>query len=136
MKKIISILLMTIFGAFLAFAAESYTVKSVTGKVQYESAPGSWKNIEVGQKLSASTVINTSPNSILVLTGEAGDVSVKAMQKGTVQNLTTNNGKGGLKKGAGLNKNTVAGAASTNTKGVATASSRASEAKADLDWDE
>jgi len=54
------------------------------------------------------------------------------------RNLTdySKNGKGGLKKGLGLNKNAVAGAASANTKGVATASSRASEAKADLDWDE
>ncbi|MBQ4379301.1 MAG: hypothetical protein II821_08920 [Treponema sp.] len=137
MKKIFTTIVVAAFTALLAFATDSYSVKSITGKVQFEAAPGNWKNLSVGQKVSSSTVINTSPNSVLVLTGESGDVSIKAMQKGTVQALTSaGSAKGGIKKGSGISKNGVAGAATSNSKGVATASSRASEAKADMDWDE
>lgn len=139
MKKIFAIAVAAFVAVGAAFAAgsESYTVKSVTGKVQYESAPGNWKNVTAGQKLSASTVVNTSLNATLVLNDGSSDITIKAMQKGTVQTLTSGNvAAGGLKKNKGLNKNSIAAASSSNGKGVSTASSRASDEKADLNWDE
>lgn len=138
MKKglILSILAVLAVSAFAA-GPDSYVVKSVTGKVQYEAAPGNWKNLTAGQKISASTVVNTSLNSTLVVTAGSSDVTIKAMQKGTVASLTSGNvAAGGIKKSNGLNKTAVAAESTRSDKGVATASSRASEAKEDVDWDE
>ncbi|MBR1537404.1 MAG: hypothetical protein IJ630_10760 [Treponema sp.] len=134
MKKILTTVLISIFTSLAVFGAD-YSVKAVTGKVQYEASAGNWKNVSVGQILSDSTLINTSLNSSLVITGSAGDVTIKAMQKGSVKDLSSAPAKvGGLKKT--LNRNSIAGNASAASKGTATASSRASEAKADFDWEE
>ena len=64
MKKWGLFLLLAAMAVSSAFAAGlgSYKVESITGKVQYEAAPGTWKSISVGQELSASTVVNTSLN--------------------------------------------------------------------------
>ena len=61
MKKnlIFAVLLL---GAAMLFA-ENYVVKSVSGKVTYESALGKWSEVKAGQKVSDSTVLNTSVNS-------------------------------------------------------------------------
>ena len=127
-----------LFTASAMFAAESYTVKSVTGKVQYEAAPGSWKNVTAGQKISSSTVVNTSLNSTLVVADGKSSITIKAMQKGTIESLSlaAKSGSNGIKKGTGLAKSSVSDEVTGSSKGVATASSRASEAKEDIDWDE
>ncbi len=136
MKKIFFILTAALFQTLL-FAEADYVVKSVNGKVQYEVSSGNWKKVSAGQELSAKTVIDTSLNSNVVLKGKNGDVTIKSMQKGSIQELTSNVAKAGsLKKNKGLNKAGIAGASGSGGKGVATASSRASEAKADFDWDE
>ena len=57
------------------------------------------------------------------------------MQKGTVDSLLGVASSKGLKKG-GLNTTTVADQVEGTSKGIATASSRASDAKEDLDWDD
>ena len=139
MKKnlIFAVLLL---GAAMLFA-ENYEVKSVSGKVTYESAPGKWTEVKKGQKLSDSTVLNTSVNSKLVLVTEDNTtVTVKAMQKGTAESLVKANASGakGLKKNPAstIAKKSAAGAVTENSKGVATASSRASEAKEDIEIDE
>lgn len=133
-KKSVLMMVLAIFMSASIFAAGTYKVKSVTGKVTYEATPGNWKNVAVGQELSAATVINTSLNSSVVLTADDGDVTIKAMQKGTVDSLTGSNT--GLAKAKGLKASSVAGEVSGKSKGTATASSRASEAKEDVDWDE
>lgn len=116
--------------------AANYVVESVTGKVTYEATPGSWKDVTVGQELSDSTVINTGLNSTLVISVSGTKVTIKAMQKGTLDSLASAaGGAKGLKKGPAVAKDTTADATTTQ-KGVVTASSRASEAKEDLDWDE
>ncbi|MBQ6058268.1 MAG: hypothetical protein IJJ70_00720 [Treponema sp.] len=139
MKKnlIFAVLLL---GAAMLFA-ENYEVKSVSGKVTYESAPGKWSEVKKGQKLSDSTVLNTSVNSKLVLVTEDNTtVTVKAMQKGTAESLVKANASvaKGLKKNPAstIAKKSAAGAVTENSKGVATASSRASEAKEDIEIDE
>ena len=59
------------------------------------------------------------------------------MQKGTVESLTAvaTTGSVGIKKGASLS-NSANDKLEASAKSVQTASSRASEAKEDIDWDE
>ena len=139
MKKWGLFLLLVAMAVSSAFAAGlgSYKVESITGKVQYEAAPGTWKSISVGQELSASTVVNTSLNSSLVINVNGKSVTIKAMQKGTVESLTAvaTTGSVGIKKGASLS-NSANDKLEASAKSVQTASSRASEAKEDIDWDE
>ena len=137
-KKLFFVLALSLVMSASIFAAgNSYKVKQVKGKVTYEATPGNWKSVSVGQELSASTVLNTSLNSSLVLTLDDDDITIKAMQKGTVDNLVAS-ASGTAKVGAkkGLKSSSVAGEVSGKSKGTATASSRASEAKEDVDWDE
>ena len=137
MKKLICVLFAAVLGICAVFAADSYSVKSVTGKVTYEAAPGEWKNVTAGQKLSSSAVINTSLDAVLVLSGDTGDVTIKAMQKGTIQSLTASAAGGkSLKKNKGLKKNSIAGASTSNSKGVSTASTRSTNLKEDQPWDD
>lgn len=139
MKKIVVVAAMLMAAGFIS--AEKFEVKSVTGKVTYEAAPGKWVEVKVGQKLSDSTVLNTSVNSKVTIVPENGaEVTVKAMQKGTVSALS----KANVAVAKGLKKNPASTVASKriadevteSNKGVATASSRASEAKDDFEIDE
>jgi len=135
-KKSIVLVVLALFMSVSMFAKGTYKVLSVTGKVTFEVTPETWKNVAVGQELSASTVLNTSLNSSVVLANEDGtEVTIKAMQKGTVDSLLGVASSKGLKKG-GLKATSVADEVEGTTKGTATASSRASDAKEDLDWDD
>ena len=136
-KKSIVLVVLAFFMSVSMFAAGSYKVVSVTGKVTYEAAPGTWKNVSVGQELSASTVLNTSLNSDVVIAKEdGGEITIKAMQKGSVDSLVGVAFSKGIKKSGGIKKSSVGADVEGSSKGTATASSRASEAKADLDWDD
>lgn len=132
--KVFVIGLVAFFSAASLFAAGSYKVEKLTGKVTYESN-GEWKAVSAGQELSSDTNISVALNSSLVVNNGSSSVTIKAMQKGTLEKLAaTGAGKGGLKK-ASVAKN-IAGKANGAQSGVSTASSRASEAKSDLDWAE
>lgn len=135
-KKVILAVVFAVVAAY-AFAAD-YTVASVTGKVQYESAPGTWKDIAKGDVLSASTVINTGLNSKLVLKIDSDTITIKPMQKGTIEKLLSTSGvvKSGAKGKLNVAKGETADDETVKSKGISTASSRASEAKEDLEWDE
>ena len=136
-KKSILTVVLAFFMSVSLFAAGTYKVISVTGKVTYESAPETWKNVSVGQELSASTVLNTSLNSSVVIAQAGGsEITIKAMQKGSVDSLVGVASNKGLKKTGSIKKSEVAADVEGASKGTATASSRASEAKADLDWDD
>lgn len=136
-KKLIIVAALSVLFAAVVFAEGGYVVESVTGKVQYEAAPDTWKDVTVGMELSGATVVNTGLNSKLVL--KKGDLTVtfKPMQKDTVEKLAAaaNSGKTGIKKGAAVTKKDI-DTSDSKKKAVQTASSRASEAKADLEWDE
>lgn len=132
--KTLIIGMVAFFAAASLFAAGSYKVERVTGKVTYE-ANGEWKAVAVGQELAAGTNINTALNSSLVVSDGSSSATIKAMQKGSIETLASATGSKGLKK-ATLSKNNVAKKADGSQSGVATASSRASEAKKDLEWDE
>ncbi len=139
MRKL-KILVCAAFAMFVASSlfAAGYKVESFTGKVTYESAPGKWTAVEAGQELPASTVIQTGVNSTLVLSLDGAKVNIKAMQKGTIESLSSvaSSGNGGIKKGSSLKSSAVAADTNKTSKSVVTASSRASEAKADYEWDE
>lgn len=136
-KKLVVLAALSLLFAAAVFAEGGYIVQSVTGKVQYEVSPDTWKDVEVGMELSGSTVINTGLNSKLVLKNGDLTVTFKPMQKGTVDKLVASNnaGKNGVKKGAAVSKSNV-DQTTGSKKAVQTASSRASEAKEDLDWEE
>lgn len=137
-KKIIFALVFAIVSACAFAEAASYTVVSVTGKVQYEAGPGVMKDIEKGDVLSASTVINTGLNSKLVLSIDDDKITVKPMQKGTIEKLLQSAGvvKSGAKNKLNVAKSSVATDGAVDSKGISTASTRASEAKEDFDLDE
>lgn len=135
MKKVIIVLTALLAGTAL-FAAD-YEVKSVKGKVTYESA-GKKIDVKTGQKLSDSTILNTGLNSSIVIVNSGKEIVIKAMQKGTVDELIKANVvEKGLKRNPSKTSaaNSIA-AAQTSKQGVATASSRASSAQEDFEWDE
>ena len=139
MRKV-KVLVCAAFAMFIATSlfAAGYKVESFTGKVTYESAPGTWTAVADGQELPASTVIQTGVNSTLVLSLDGSKINIKAMQKGTIESLTAvaSTGNGGIKKGSSLRSSAVAADSSKTSKSVVTASSRASEAKEDYGWEE
>jgi len=122
MKKLLVLVVSLLAGAVLF--AESYSVKSVTGKATYaESEKGKQKPVTVGMTLSDDTVLTISMNSKVVITQEDGsDITLRTPTKATVSELI--DAKigiaGGAKKG----------------KGTATASSRASDVMAEGSLDD
>lgn len=135
MKKLLALLLVLFTGTML-FAA-TYVVEAVVGNVTYEAAPGKFEKVKVGQELSASTVLNTGLNSSVDVNLDGKKITIKAKQKGTVESLyvAAAPSKGGLKKQSIAKANAVDSADGIR-EGVATASSRASEAKEDFTWEE
>jgi hypothetical protein len=110
----------------------------VTGKVELEVSAGKWEAIAEGAKLAPSAVVNTGLNSTLVL--KVGDklVSIKAMQKGTVDKLVagTASAKSGVKIGAKAKDSSVDADDVQGRTNVSTASTRASDATKDIEWAE
>ena len=137
MKKLFTLFLALFVGTMLYAATDSYVVDSIVGTVTYEKAPGKFEKVSVGQELSASTVLKTGLNSSVVLKLNDKSVTIKAKQTGSAESLFGAAGpaKGGLKRQS-IVKAGDAEIADVNREGVATASSRASEAKEDFTWDE
>lgn len=120
-------------------ATQDFTVKSVTGKVEREVSAGSWEAVTPGMKLAPSAVVNTGLNSSLVLNSGERVVTIKAMQKGSIDKLVATNtaAKGGIKIGAKVSESSVNTDSDKNkTTNVSTASTRASDATKDLEWAE
>ena len=137
MKKLFTFFLALFVGTMLFAATGSYVVESVVGNVTYEKAPGKFEKVKVGQELSASTVLNTGLNASVVVVFDGKSITIKAKQKGTVESLyvAAAPSKGGLQKKS-IAKADAVDSADGKREGVATASSRASEAKEDFTWDE
>ena len=137
MKRLIALIMVLFAGTMLFAATGSYVVESIVGNVTYEKAPGQFEKVTVGQELSASTVLNTGLNSSVVINYDGKSITIKAKQKGNVESLciNANPSKGGLKRQV-VTKADAEDTADGKREGVATASSRASDAKADYTWDE
>ena len=125
-------------GIFAQAAKTEYTVKTVTGKVEYEVSAGKWAPVKIGMKLMPAAVVSTGLNSALVLTAADRTVTIKAMQKGTVDALAGGvaAGKGGVKIGAAVTDSTVTDGTGQTRTNISTASTRASDATKDLEWAE
>lgn len=141
-KKVMALLglsmLVCSLTVFAEAAATEYVVQSVTGKVEREVSAGKFEAVTEGLKLAPSTVINTGVNSTLVV--KAGDrlVTIKAMQKGTIDKLVAGvaSGKSGIKLGAKAATTNVTAEDGQERKNVSTASTRASVATEDINWAE
>ena len=134
MKKILTIIIMNLL--FATVFAESYKVLDVVGKVYVGS-----EQVAVGQVLSEEDILNVRPQATITL--QIFDGIEKRTFKGPNNKIAVKNawvesaiGKGGLKKGTIVKASAVAPAIESTRKGVATAASRASEAKEDFEWDE
>ncbi|WP_407397524.1 hypothetical protein [Treponema sp.] len=135
MRKSFIKLIMLCFGV-IAFA-DAYTVKSVDGKVTYEDNKGHSIDVKTGMQIESDWEVSTGLNSALVVTKDGKDFTVKPMKKGKLSDLASSSSvKTGVKIGSKVTKKDIARAAGKTTKGVSTASSRASEAKADVEWEE
>jgi hypothetical protein len=135
MKKICALLLFGLVFSAMVFAADTYTVQSVAGKVEREVSPGKWEAVAAGATLTGATVINTGINSTLVLKSGSRSVTVPAMKKGTVETLAAAGGSAGIRIGGKVSTSDTSVTA-RGTVNVSTASTRASEAAEDLEWAE
>ena len=124
------------FAAFADTAAQNVVVQTVTGKVEREVTAGKWEAVTAGMKLSSTEVINTGLNASVVLKAGERLVTVKAMQKGTVESLTsgTATAKPGIKLGAKVTQSNVSADSDQARTNISTASTRASDATKDLEW--
>jgi hypothetical protein len=135
-QKILAVLALGLVFSGPLFAGDSYTVQSVTGKVEREVAPGKWEAVKESAVLTGATVINTGLNASLVLKEGAKTITIRAMQKGTVENLAAAGSSGGVRIGGKIfSSNTAISARGTSN--TSTASTRASEA-ADpgIEWED
>lgn len=138
MKKVLSFFAVLMIACVALFAEKKsvYTVSSVVGKVTYEIANGEWTDVKVGMSLDMDANVNIGLNSTLSVYSESGEsFSIKPMKKGKLNELATAQ-KTGIKIGSKLTKSDIAVASANVTKGTLTASSRASAAKADVEWEE
>lgn|SRR5574344_498740 len=115
-----------------------YKVKSVTGKVTYEVSNDEWAPVTVGMFLDEGATVSTGLNSTLVVVLDGSTTTIKPMKKGKLGELIAlASTKGSVKVGSKVTKSDITDDnEKTTTKGVSTASSRASEAKEDVEWDE
>lgn len=127
MKKFILSILLS-FSLFSMYA-ETYEVLTVIGKVSYEKA-GKWKNIKAGEKVSDECEFKIEENSSITLNVNDKRVTIRGPRSSVLANLLKE--KSSVKKPA-ANNSVKKGSSVDNTKkatkGVATASSRASDSQ-------
>lgn len=127
MKKLLISLLVS-FSLFSLYA-ENYEVLTVIGKVSYEKA-GKWKNAKVGEKISdecnfkieegSSITLNINEKRVTLRGPRSNDLASLLKEKISVKKTAANSS---VKKGSTVDTTKKA------SKGVATASSRASESQ-------
>jgi hypothetical protein len=129
MKKLLFLLM---FNVFFAYAGE-YEVKEVVGKVEKESSIDIWEKVEIGSIITSLTNVDIGLNSTLILRDDENIITLSSMQKGVVENLIKSS-KGIRIGGKISNSNTNITARGTGN--ISTASTRASEATKDIEWEE
>lgn len=127
---------MTFCCVIFAEKKAGYTVASITGKVTYEVSNGEWVEVKAGMTLDTDANVNVGLNSTLVVEMDGTKYTIKPMKKGKLAELAAVNLKGGVKVGSKITQSDIAEASTRTSKGSATASSRASEAKADVLWED
>jgi len=128
MKKIVVLLVMICILAGSVFA-QSYSVQSVTGRVQRE-AGNNRVDVTAGDTLTADTVVHTGVGASLVLREGDRTLTIPAARNGRVGELVS------ASSGVRISGNVArvdTGAIGRTTAQVATASARAADAAADDD---
>ena len=137
-KKVVVLVSVFALALSCAFAEKKsqYKVQSLVGKVTYQVSATEWAPVTDGMELDEGTVVSTGLNSTLVVLLDGKSTTIKPMKKGKLNELLAlASTKGSVKVGSKVTKADVA-ADTTTKKGISTASSRASEAKDDVEWDE
>ena len=134
MKHIKRIVFLAIFVCMVtafAFAAENFTVQSVTGKVQREA--GNQKiDVKVGDVINGDTVIITGVAASIVVKDSAGKTyTINAVQNGKVAELTKQ--AAGTRIGGNVSRSNTDAATRTAGQSATTASARASDQAGDDD---
>ena len=128
MKKLVVLTVMFCFLAGAVFA-QSYTVQSVTGRVQRE-AGATRIDVRAGETIAADVIIHTGVGASLVLNQGTNVFTIPAVRSGTVEELVISSA------GARISGNVArveTGTIVRTTGQVSTASARASDAAADDD---
>jgi len=128
MKKVVFLLVLMFVLTVCAFA-QSYTVQSVTGRVQQDKA-GERVEIKAGETLSGDTVIYTGIGASIVLKEGDKTYTIKAARSGKVSELATTASTVQI---SGNVAKTDTAAVTRTTAQASTASARASEAAQDDD---
>ena len=140
MKKLVmTMLVLSALVCSMAVFAETvkteYIVQSVTGKVDYEASAGVWKAVTEGSKLSSTAVITTGINSKLIVKIDSRSITIKPLQKGTLEELIAKSvasGSSGITIGAKATDSSVTADSGTKHTNISTASTRASQATEDI----
>ena len=128
MKKIVVLAVLMCALAVCTFA-QNYTVQSVSGRVERESG-GSRVVVNVGDTLTADTVIHTGVGASLVLKEGEKNFTVPGARSGKTGELATTSS---MVRIAGNIAHTDTGAVNRTTVQTSTASARASDAALDED---
>ena len=135
MKKFITVFFAILLMSCSVFA-KTYKVKKIIGKVYHDDKTPIIKE----DVLDDSTPINMGVNcKIYIMCIKDGyEYSLGPAKKGTVKNLIDEkmSKKNKFLIGSTVTKSDVSNEDIKATKGISTASTRASEAKQDVEWDE
>jgi len=121
MKKIVFLVIIMAVAAASAFA-QTYTVDSVTGRVQRD-AGGRMVDVRVGDVLADDTVIRTAVGASVVLIDAGNSFTIPAGRNGKIEELIS-----GTARIGGNVSSVDTGTVSRTTGQVSTASARASVA--------
>lgn len=144
MKKFFSIFILMALFVTSVFAVDRYTIIKVTGNVVKFERNGEMVNASVGTTIGTNVVIQVGLNCELVVCDDVDEFHIKGIINQTdrktlgqaIEDLNKKVSKNGLKKANGpIIANTVKKDKGPSNS-VSTASSRASEAKEDLEWDD
>ena len=130
-KRIVILAIFVCMVTAFAFAAENFTVQSITGKVQREA--GNQKiDVKVGDVISGDTVINTGVAASVVLIDSTGKTfTVTAVKKGKVAELTKQAANSRI--GGNVSRTDTTAVTRTAGQSATTASARASDQAGDDD---
>jgi hypothetical protein len=127
MKKLLLVLIIAAAGG--AAFGQSFTVQSVSGRVERE-AGGRWAAVQAGDALAGDAVIRTGIGARMTLASEGRTFSVGAVQTGPLAALA---GSGPGIRIDGRVAQTDTGELSRNTGRISTASARAGDAATEED---
>lgn len=144
MKKFFSIFMLMALFVTSVFAVDRYTIIKVNGNDVKFERNGEMVKASVGTTIGTNVVIQVGLNCELVVCDDVDEFHIKGIIKQTdrktlgqaIEDLNKKVSKNGLKKANGpIIANTVKKDKGPSNS-VSTASSRASEAKEDLEWDD